>query len=742
MDAPENPRHAGCELANVRKVSMNANETLSSFTPSTAPARATLTIEASHKATHAVSPYLFGKFCEHLGNNIYQGMEAQILTNPTLARWVFNGGTDRVNGGMHAEYEPARIARLSAESARRLGYPDGQLLVDDYMDGLAYGWFRLGSREEVRVSADAGPHGDRAQRVEVLRVPDGQPRGIAQWTYLPLHRTRGYQYRLVARAAQPTELTLSLNSVHTMNEPVARLATATVTLGPAWQTFEGTLYLPEHARRNPEGLYRLDITTKSPANVVVDRVLLYPDDHIAHFDPDIVRLLKESRLPLLRWPGGNFVSGYRWRLGVGPIDARPTLPNPAWESLEYNLFGTDEFIRYCREVGCEPMICVNAGDGTPEEAAAWVEYCNGSFETPMGRLRAENGHPEPYGVRLWEIGNELDGRHQVSWTTPGGYADRYLCFERAMRAADPDMRILACGSEWRVHSEWNTALIEQAAPELNTITHHVLNGGSVDERTNPTALYHSFMGYAQPLGEKYRQLRAEMAAGGVAEPRIAITELQLFSHFQGPAGIGNDLSPATMPTNQTISEALYVTTILHECIRMGDAVELVTHSATVNHGGGLRKTRERVWANPIHHAHSMLGELRGGIPVAIALESPVYTVTESFDNGVMPPLEDVPAIDALAVLSPDGTRLILSLVHRSAETGPIELSIDTGELELDGQAEVVTLCGQTWWDQNTPDEPERITAGRSTLAIEHQPVMLTLPPYSYTQVILAIRQER
>lgn len=720
---------------------MNASETLSGFTVSAEPVQATLTIDAPHRAPGAVNPYLFGKFCEHLGNNIYQGMEAQILFNPTLARWVFNGGTDRVNGGMHAEYDPARMARLSAERAERLGYPDGQLLIDAYFDGLAYGWFRLGSREEVRLSADVGPHGDRAQRVEVLRATEGQPRGIAQWTYLPLHRTRGYQYRLVARAAQPTELTLALNSVVNTNESAARVATTAVTLGSGWQTLDGTLNLAKNGGTNSEGLYRLDITTESVANFVVDRVLLYPDDHIAHFDPDIVRMLKESRLPLLRWPGGNFVSGYRWRLGVGPIDARPTLPNPAWESLEYNLFGTDEFIRYCREVGCEPMICVNAGDGSPEEAAAWVEYCNGAVETPMGRLRAENGHPAPYSVRLWEIGNELDGRHQVSWTTAGGYADRYLCFERAMRAADPDIRILACGSEWRVQSEWNTALIEQAAPELNTITHHVLNGGSVNERTNPTALYHSFMGYAQPLGEKYRQLLGEMAAGGVAEPRIAITELQLFSHFQGPAGIGNDLSPATMPTNQTISEALYVATILHECIRMGDAVELVTHSATVNHGGGLRKTRERVWANPIHHAHTLLGELRDGIPVAIALEGPVYAVTESFDNGVMPPLDQISAIDALAVLAADGTRLILSLVHRSAESGPIELLIDTGALELDSTAEVVTLSGEAWWDQNTPDEPERIMPRRSALAIGHQPVTLTLPPYSYTQVILPIREE-
>ena len=119
---------------------------------------------------------------------------------------------------------------------------------------------------------------------------------------------------------------------------------------------------------------------------MVDRVLVYPDDHIDHADPEVVNHLRRSGLPLLRWPGGNFASGYDWRDGVGTVDERPVRPNPVWDGLEYNLFGTDEFMRFCENVGCEPSLCVNAGDGTPEEAAAWVEYCNGSTETPLGAL--------------------------------------------------------------------------------------------------------------------------------------------------------------------------------------------------------------------------------------------------------------------------------------------------------------------------------------------------------------------
>ncbi|MHB1318111.1 MAG: alpha-L-arabinofuranosidase C-terminal domain-containing protein [Anaerolineae bacterium] len=719
------------------------NDEFLRFDPSAASGTATLKVDVSRRGETPVSPLLFGKFCEHLGHNIYQGMDAEILFNPTFGKWVFSGPTDRADGGMHAEYDPVRIAQLAAARARRLGVPDGQLatggpsLADEYLDGLAYGWFRLGSRETVRVSPDVGPHGDRAQRVEILSAADG-PQGLAQWIYLPLHRTRGFVFRMVARATTPMDVELALAPVTPSGRAGGAVAAATMSVGPEWTTLEGRLDIAPGGALDPEGLNRLAITAGIKGNLVLDRIVLYPDDHIEHFDPDIIRMLKESRLPLLRWPGGNFVSGYRWRPGVGPVDARPTLRNPAWESLEYNLFGTDEFLAYCRLVGCEPMICLNAGDGTPQEAAEWVEYCNGSIETPMGLLRAENGHPEPYGVRLWEIGNELDGRHQVGWTTAGGYADRYRQFVRAMRAVDPTLRILACGSHVQILTEWNTALIDDCAADVNTITHHVLNGGTVGERADRLQLFHSFMGYARPLSQMYDALLDQMRAGGIRNPRVAITEMQLFAHFQGTPGIGGALSPATMPGNQTISEALYVATVLHECIRMGESMELVTHSATVNHGGGLRKTHERVWGNPIHYGHVMLRELADGHPVALDLRCDTYSTRQSFGDGIMPPLDQVPAIDALAVLSAGGSQLIVSLVHRSAISGPITLEIDLDDLPVGERAKVTMLSGDAWWDQNTEKEPERIVPRASEVAVSGSRLIVTLPPYTYAQVAFAV----
>ncbi|MBV9852653.1 MAG: alpha-N-arabinofuranosidase, partial [Armatimonadetes bacterium] len=426
-------------------------------TPALDPARAALAVDLGTRSPYRVSPFLMGKFCEHLGSNIYHGMEAQILVNPTFGKWVFTAGDDGVDGGMKPEYDREKMARRAEWFIRHQGFPETNTLFEDFLSGGAFGWMRVGDKEKVILSPDSRPHGGRAQRVEVLT--GGKPRGLVQWTYLPLHRTRRYEYRLTARAATAAALTLSLSALGPDGTPGAVLASAALPLDGDWATHTGTLELPADAALDPAGLYAIALTVSEPANVVISRLLLYPGDHIGHADPDVIKFLREARLPLLRWPGGNFASGYDWRDGIGPVEQRPTKPNPAWGSLEYNLFGTAEFIAFCRAVGCEPMICVNAGDGTADDAAAWVEYCNGSEQTPMGRLRAAHGHPEPFGVRYWEVGNEVYGRWQIHWTTAGGYSDRYKQFARAMQSADPDIRLLACGFPWWPDDAWDRRLI-------------------------------------------------------------------------------------------------------------------------------------------------------------------------------------------------------------------------------------------------------------------------------------------
>ena len=386
-----------------------------------------------------------------------------------------------------------------------------------------------------------------------------------------------------------------------------------------WSVLRGSLEV--EAQAPADAAYRLAITAGSAGQFVIAHVLLRPADHIKKADPDVVRLLKQSRLPLLRWPGGNFVSAYHWEDGIGPSDARPTKPNYAWGGVETNLFGTDEFMDFCAAVGCEPMICVNAGSGTPEEAARWVQYCNGSAESPMGRHRAAAGHSAPYNVRHWEIGNELWGRWQCHWTTAAGYLDRYQQFRKAMLAADPTIRLYACGAPAMDGPQWNQTLIRGAGPSLTAITDHPLIGGAVPLKTDPLDVFRDFMAVPDVLAAKWSRLQQDMAAAGIAQPRLAVTELQMFAHL-GPAD-GNEpvrLTRENLVTPATQAEALYDVLIYHRAIRLAPLVEMVTHSATVNHGGGLRKERERVYANPCHWSQAGFAAFAGARPVKIEVD--------------------------------------------------------------------------------------------------------------------------
>ena len=705
---------------------MTDGPTLLKHVPVADAADSSLTIDATAQAPHRVNPLLYGKFCEHLGSNIYQGMDAQILRNPTFGAWPFHGEGQRPDGGYSPLYDAEQARRRIEHAGPRLVSADPEALVEAYENGCAFYWFRVGAAERVRFSPDVAPNGCRAQRVEVTAEDGAGPAGIAQSTYLPMHRTRRFPFRVLARAYPAVQVGLAIFPAGDENgSPLCR---APLAIGEDWTVIEGCLEVPADAA--PDGLYSVAITAEGDANLVLASVLLHPDDHVGGADPDVIRRLKEARLPLLRWPGGNFVSGYHWRPGVGPIDTRPTVRNRAWACLECNLFGTDEFVALCREVGCEPMICLNAGDGTPEEAADWVEYCNGAADSPMGRLRAENGHPEPYAVRYWEVGNEIYGKWQVNWTTPAGNVDRYLRFARAVRAVDPTVRVLACGG-WP-DRDWDRALIAGAAPELTCITHHPLVGGAVDDSIDPVDLYHAFMAYPAGMVAAYRASCDEMRRAGIAEPRVAVTELQIFAHYRPAERKPGERRPAPIATSDSIAEALYDALMIHELIRAGECIEMLTHSATVNHGGGLRKTQERVWPNPAHYGHVLGVELAGGTPVAVRLTCP--TLSGDRPMGDLPAPRDTPVLDAMAALSADGDALLVMLVNRSAVHGTVPLRIELSGFEPAGRAEVVSLVGDALNDRNSHDDPEHISPRTADLVIEDPHLELELPPFSLTRL--------
>ena len=190
---------------------------------------------------------------------------------------------------------------------------------------------------------------------------------------------------------------------------------------------------------------------------------------------DVLEASRRLRYSNVRYPGGNFVSAYRWRDGVGPVEDRPVRSDPAWNAIEPNTFGTNEFIGFCRRLGAEPYLVVNCGDGDMREARDWVEYCNGTQPTALAKLRAQHGHPEPHRVRYWGIGNEVDGPWQVGFKTPAEYARTYLEFAKVMRWVDPSIKLVASAVSYWVEAqdpERVQLLLEQAPDHVDYLSIH------------------------------------------------------------------------------------------------------------------------------------------------------------------------------------------------------------------------------------------------------------------------------
>lgn len=705
------------------------------------PSMARLRIDAGNRADYRVEPKLFGKFCEHLGRNIYHGMDAGVLVNPTFGHWPFSAGTHHPDGGAIAEQDEDRILARIQAYCDRYELPAPRRHWEAYFDAIAFGWLPYDDTGDTVWSPDTGPNADRVQRV-TLR--ESGRNGVVQFGYLPLHRTRTYEFRVRIRSPDGGTCRLSIHTVDgDADDQSARIgdvvASESIALRNDWTLTEGELAIPAEAPIGSDDLAAVSVTAEGPVDLIVDRVLLYPDDHVNRADSEVIELLSDAELPILRWPGGNFVSGYRWRDGVGPVRERPTTDNPAWDGVEPNLFGTQEFMAFCEEIGAEPMICVNAGDGTPEEAARWVEYCNGSTDTRMGQLRAEHGHPRPYDVTYWEIGNELFGTWQTHWTTPAGNADRYRRFREAMLDVDPSIEVSAVGNRNSPDDAWNDRLIETAGDELETITDHVLAGGTVDSGTDPNELFEAFMSYSRQLNEEYANLRKRMRAAGIDAPKLAITELQLFAHFETNREIathGSKLSPETMPTPKTISEALYFATVVNECIRLGQFVDLLTHTATVNHGGGLQKHRGHTWANPVHYGRKLVQSLAGGRPVHVDLECTTIETNRSF--GDIEAVEGVPTIDALAAVTEDERDLVVVLVNRTSGREPIETTLTVEGVDVGTDATMTRLAADGMDVKNTYEEPERVVPESHDFTMDGGGCELTLEPYSLVRLRVPI----
>jgi alpha-L-arabinofuranosidase len=249
---------------------------------------------------------------------------------------------------------------------------------------------------------------------------------------------------------------------------------------------------------------RIDVLTNRPIGTVDSRIFGSFTEHLGRcvygglfdegsplarpdgFRADVLAAVRDLGVTNVRWPGGNFVAGYHWTDGVG--QDRPRRADLAWHGEESNRFGTDEFTAWCAAAGVEPVLCLNMGTGTLDEALAWVEYCNGTDDTYWASRRRASGHAEPYGVRYWGLGNEMYGDWQIGQRTAGEYVAYARRWAKALKRLDPGIRLVSCGQTGL--DDWDRIVIDGLAPHIDFHSIHLYTG-SADYWSNVLAPHYA-----------------------------------------------------------------------------------------------------------------------------------------------------------------------------------------------------------------------------------------------------------
>lgn len=332
------------------------------------------------------------------------------------------------------------------------------------------------------------------------------------------------------------------------------------------------------------------------------------------FRTDVLKAMKEVKVPMLRYPGGNFVSNYHWEDGIGPKDQRKRVFEYAWHTEESNQFGTIDFIELCREVGAEPYICVNMGTGTIEEAMHWVEYCNGTGNTYYANLRRSHGYEEPFNVKYWGLGNEVYGAWQMGYMDAIDYTKKAVEFAKAMKWADPAISLVACGAEQG--ADWNYEAIKKLAPYVEYISaHHYSTGWGAFDRND----YMQLMCISDYLRQINELMKSAINCGcdnSYGKIKIAWDEWNMFGWVV--EGVNDDKS-------YTMENAVVTASILNFFIRNSDSVKIANYSTFVNINGAVSVHKDDIVRRPQYHSIHLIGTNTGSKQLDCFVQSETFT---------------------------------------------------------------------------------------------------------------------
>jgi alpha-L-arabinofuranosidase len=635
---------------------------------------ATLTIDAN-KVENALSPTLYGQFAEFMFEDIKGGLSAELIRD--------RGFDEQPNAlGLPRPWERDPDDRNDDGAVHFTWDSDVYLPVDGDQNTLP-------SQHSLRIE---------------IQGDGGQRRGIHQG-WIPVRSGLGYRgYVWLKGADYIGDVTVMLEADQTGGEQFASATLAQVT--GDWKKYPFTL---RPSKSDP--LAKIAILFPGHGKLWIDQISLMPSDAEGSVRHDVEKRVMALHAGFIRWPGGNVAQDYHWKWGIGPRDQRPVWVNASWANeLEPSDFGTNEFIEFARRVGAEPSITVNVeGRGaTAEEAAAWVQYCNGDPQSEYGQIRAANGSAESFHVRYWEIGNEIWGDWVRGHSDATTYANNLNRYVQKMKAVDPSIKIIATGDN---DLDWNRTVLTIAGRNIDYLAvHHYYGQREMKGDANNLR--------ARPL--RYEQFYRQM--------QQMIKEVAPDRNIKLAINEWNTSLP--LPDQHSMESALYAARLMNVFERAGDLVEMSAVSDMVNgwNGGIIQASRHAVFITPTYLVNLLYASHLGRDRLASTLHGP------SFDSTLEGTA--VPAMDAVVSRSMNGRQIFIKIVNTDASHAiPTQISING--VHVAKQARIELLNADELKVSNDFTHPDLVHI-RTTAIAAGSSFTITLPEHSVSIITVDV----
>jgi alpha-N-arabinofuranosidase len=471
-----------------------------------------------------------------------------------------------------------------------------------------------------------------------------------------------------------------------------------------------------------------------------------PDSSLADkngFRTDVIGQIKGLGVPIIRYPGGNFVSGYNWLDGVGPKDKRPTVLERAWNSIEPNQFGTNEFIDWCKLVGTEPLLGMNFGTGSAEMAMAYVEYCNVDKGTKWSELRRSHGYDAPHNVRVWCLGNEMDGPWQIGHMSAREYGQKARDVGREMREIDPELKLIACGSSNRAmptYMVWDREVLEECYDQVDAISLHCYYGNTPELSGNSTARF-----LAMNLDMELQIHEIAAVCDYVQAVRKSPKRLWLsfdewnvwYRQRAGDATNGHrTFAPKLLEEVYNLEDALLVGGFLNSLLRQSDRVRLACLAQILNVIAPLVTNKTSVLRQSIYYPYAWALQYAKGRVLDLSVECDTYPITAAGLRPDMARDDKVPFVDVVATFDPQTNQTAVLMLNRDLDSER-ELILEWQDPVPKKVLACETLTGPDLKAFNTFEDPKRVIPKPLDAPAASARMTFKLPPRSYTVAHIA-----